>query len=93
MRTGTIRFGSLLASQYSTSLFTHWDSAASGDNSNTNHPDLSRASVIEDHRCGLALSDDSSRKIRRARRFHHGLANRCNPACSLGARRSSAACE
>ncbi len=53
----------------------------------------SRASVIDDHRWGFADNDDSSRKIRSARRFPHGLANRCNPACNRGANRSSAACE
>ena len=55
-----IRSGSLFASQYSTSLFTHGESAASVDRSSTNQPDWSRASVIEDHKCGLALRDDSS---------------------------------
>jgi hypothetical protein len=49
--------------------------------------------VIDDHRCGLADNEDSSRNILRARRFHHGLANRCKPACNLGANKSSAACE
>ena len=91
--TGKMRDACLLASQYPTSRFTHEDAAASGDSRRTNHPESSSASVIEDHRCGLALRDDSSRNIRRARRFHHGLANRCKPAYSLGARRSSDACE
>ena len=38
---------------------------------------------------GLVLAQ----KIRTARRFHHGLANRCNADCNRGASRSSAACE
>ena len=49
--------------------------------------------MIDDHKCGLAANEASSRKIRTARRFHQGLANRCNPACSRGANRSSAAWE
>ena len=53
----------------------------------------SQRSSIDDHRCGLADKDDWSRNTRTARRFHHGLANRCKTACSRGASRPSAACE
>ena len=49
--------------------------------------------MIDDQRCGLAEREDSSRNTRIARRFHHGLANRCKPACKRGASRSSAVWE
>ena len=48
---------------------------------------------MDDHRCGFADNDDSSRNIGRALRLHHGLARRCNPACRRSANRSSAAWE
>jgi hypothetical protein len=43
-----IRSGSLVANQYSTSWFTHGESAAPGERSRTNQPEPSRASVMED---------------------------------------------
>ena len=71
-----IRSGSLCSSQYSTSRFTHLDRAASGDSNTMNHSESFKASVIDSHKCGFAASDASSRKIRNALRFHHGLAKR-----------------
>ncbi len=55
-----------------------------------NQSEASRAAVIDDHRCGLAESDDWSRKTRNARRFHHGLAKVWRAACRRGASNSSA---
>ena len=89
-RTRSIGF---VASQWRSSRSTHEELAASGDASNTNHSDWSRASRIDDQRCGFAESVASSRNTRRARTRYHGFANRCIARCSEGANRPSAECE
>ena len=89
--TGRIRSADLVASQYSSSLFTHSDSAASGDARSTNHSLVLSAVSIADHRCGLVDSPVSSRNTFKARRWFHGFASRCKPRCKAGANRPSAA--
>ena len=79
-----------VASQCSSSRFTHGEDAAAGEASNTKNRDASIASTIEAHRCGFTESAVSSRNTRRARRLYQGRANRCNALSRDGARSPSA---
>ena len=77
--------GLLCASQYSISLPTHGDAAASGDASRMRKRDCASACSIEGQRCGVAERLVSSRNTRSARRRYQGLPSRCTTDCSAAA--------
>ena len=75
----------LLASQYSTSLPTHGEAAASGDDSSKRYRDWDSACSIEGQSCGVAEREVSSRKTRKARRLYQGLPSLWITDCSAAA--------
>jgi hypothetical protein len=70
---------------------TQRDDAACGQASSTKNSDSSSAARIDDHNAGLTASPVWSRNTSNARRWCHGLANRCKPRCNAGANAPSAA--
>ena len=75
----------LCASQYSTSLPTQGEAAASGDDSSSKNRDCDSACSIEGQSDGVADSEVSSRNTRRPRRLYQGLPSFWITDCSAAA--------
>ena len=75
----------LCVSQYSISLPTQGEAAASGDDSNSKKRDSDSACSIDGQSCGVAESEVSSRNTRKPRRLYQGLPSFWITDCSAAA--------
>ena len=75
----------LCASQYSISLATQGEAAASGDESKSKKRDCESACSIDGQSCGVADNDVSSRNTRKPRRLYQGLPSFWITDCSAAA--------
>ncbi len=85
-----MRSALLCSSHQRTSLPTHCDAAAAGLVSRISHSALTSADSMAGHSAVLADMVASSRKIRTARSWYHGLANRSTAVWSAAAKGAEA---